>query len=331
MTTTSLRSRPVPPAVEAPDADSLEGRASLAFKVVAVVDVAGMVLALIRGSIPASTLLGVAFNVAAGTIAVAYLLFARGLDQRRPWATVAVRPMLLVLGIAGAYAVVAAASGGRLRIPFELVLAGWALVAPRDTQSLPIDGGGVQRNGARGAALVAVATAMALEMAFGHLVFGWGGVLDVRREDLVASLEVDCGPPDSGLPATVTITYDWHWVRTAPLPNEVDTIVLGWSGDDPGGHPLYSIKEIHQADAIRPGGSGVLTQPMADAARAESRASYRWGVDLDARGYEPGSVGLVLALTPREVQPESGTLTVPAAYVHLDVWRKDAETVTCSW
>jgi hypothetical protein len=218
------------------------------------------------------------------------------------------------------------------------VLAGWALLGPpdaagaddaEDTDTRP-DAGGTWRARRRGVALLVLAVAMAGQMAFGNAVYGWGGALDVHPADLGATLDVSCGPTGGGLPPSVTISYAWIWARGAPLPNEVDTVVMGWSGVDAAGRPLDAIDAIPDTDrGIRPG-YGELSRPMADAARATSHAAYRWAVDLGIRGYAPGRVELGLTLTPRDAVPATGTLIVKATYVHLDQWQADA-TTTCTW
>jgi hypothetical protein len=330
--------RPVSWSVEGPEHGSREARAALALKLVAAAYIVGILLAEVRGSVPVANLWTVAFNLAAGVIAAVYVVVARGLDRRRPWAWAVVRPILVVLAIAGGYAAVTAAQSGMIRIPYEVVLAGWALLGPPDGAGaydaegadMRPDAGGTWRIRRRGVALLVVTVAMAGQMAFGHLLYAWGGVLDVHPPDLVASLEVSCGPTGEGLPPTVAISFSWSWARGAPLPNEVDTVLIGWSGVDAAGRPLYSIDGIPDTErGIRPG-YGELTRPMVDAARATLPAAYRWAVDLGARGYAPGKVALGLSLSPRDVVPATGKLVVKATYVHLDQWQADT-AITCTW
>jgi hypothetical protein len=338
--------------VEGPEPGSREARASLAFKLVGVAYLAGVVLALIPGTVPVSTLLSVAFNAGAFAIAIVYLVLARGIDGRRPWAMALVRTVLLVLAVAGAYAVVAGFLDGTIRLPFELALAVWAFVAPPDDvaptaepahaaesahageRGHPTEPGRSGRllGGARGLALLAVAVLLAAEMASARFIFGWGGPLDVHEQDLVASLEVECGSGAAALPDELTISYDWRWSRTAPLPNEVDTVVVGWLGEDGASRPLYTIGAIPQGGTgIRPGLFGPLTKAQLDAVTAEWRGAYRWAIDLNTRGFAPATVRLALERAPLDPPPDSGTVTIRASYVHLDQWRVDAAPVTCTW
>ena len=308
---------------EGPESGSLEARASLVFKIMAVVGAIGIVLALIPDSFPNSALLTFAFNLASGLVSALYFIEARGLDRGRPWARAAARPMLIVLAAWGAYAAFAGFNQGVLRIPFELALAVWAFLG--DAARIP-----TPRPVARSFGVIGAAIPLLLTMGFGYLVFGWGGALDVHQEDLAASLQVDCGDPGAGAPAEIPVSIDWSWSRTSPLPNEVDTVFLGWSGDDAEGRPLYLLGTTPDPDpGIRSGQRGGLGVALLDEARAESRSGFQWAVDLGKRGYQPGAIPLSLRLARETSEPAS--LTVTASYIHLGVWRWEATTVSCTW
>jgi hypothetical protein len=309
--------------VEGPDSGSLEARASLVFKIMAVVGLAGIILSLLPDSFPNSALLTVAFNLAAALISALYFIEARGLDRSRPWARAAARPMLIVLAAWGAYAAIAGFNQGILRIPFELALAVWAFLG--DPSSMP-----TPRPVARSFAVILAAIPLLGAMAFGYLLFGWGGVLDVHQEDLVASLQVDCGDPSAGPPEDLPVSFDWSWSRTTPLPNEVDTVFIGWSGDDAEGRPLYLLGVLPPTESgISSGQRGDLGLALLEEARAGSQSGFRWAVDLSRRGYQPGGVDLVL----RRAREATGTpaLTVTASYVHLGIWRSESIIVSCTW
>lgn len=309
-----------------PEAGSLEDRASRVFKAMAVIGFAGIILSLLPDTFPNSTLLTVAFNWAAGLISTLYFVEARGLDRGRPWAIAAARPLLIVLGGWSAYAAMAGLNQGIIRLPFELVLVGWAFLGGPGYPWLADS----PRFAGRAVALVAAAIPLVAVMAFGHLVFGWGGLLDVDKGDLVASLNADCGDPGAGPPDQIAVSFAWAWSNTAPLPNEVDTVFVGWSGDDAEGRPLYVLGGSPQADAnIRPGQRGDLGLALVEEARGTSRGGFQWAVDLNRRGYEPGDVGLVLMRAREPAGPRSLTLT--ASYIHLGLWRSEASAITCSW
>lgn len=319
---TWIDERRAPPVDEGPEGGSLEARASFVFKIMATVGFAGVIFSLLPDSLPNSALLTVAFNVSALLISILYVVEARGIDKGRPWALAAVRPLLLLLGAWGAYATLSGLAQGVLRIPFELLLVAWAFLGSMSQLPTP-------RLADRSVALLGAAIPLVSIMSFGYLVFGWGGLLDVHQDDLTASLTVDCGPPGEP-PAELRVAYDWSWSGAAPLPNEVDTVVIAWSGQDADGRELYTAGVIPEGDpTIRSGQRGTLGRELVEAARAGS-AGFQWAVDLNRRGYVPGHVELSLQLA-RENPTGDRTMTVRASYIHLGLWRAEPAPVTCTW
>lgn len=310
--------------VEGPRPGSLESRASLALKILAGVNAAGIILAIIPGTIPSSELQAVAFHVASGALAVLYVVVAWALDRRQHWAVSAIRPLLLLLLVWGAYTFVSALAVGALRIPFTAFAASWALFGPADRKPLP------KLSGRGGAVLVASAALIAMMLA-GPPVFGWGGFFDVHERDLSASLAVDCGTPGAALPERIAIAYTWSWSGSTLLANEDDVVVIGWDGDDAEGHPLYVLDDTPQTgDGISLGTASGVSATMLDEAAGHWRGSLHWVIDLSVRGIRPGRVELVLRRAA-EQPPEPEPLTVGASYIHVGVWRNDASAVTCSW
>lgn len=310
--------------MEGPRPGSLESRASLALKILAGVNAAGIILAIIPGTIPSSELQAVAFHVASGALAVLYVVVAWALDRRQHWAVSAIRPLLLLLLVWGAYTFVSALAVGALRIPFTAFAASWALFGPADRKPLP------KLSGRGGAVLVASAALIAMVLA-GPRVFGWGGFFDVHERDLSASLVVDCGTPGAALPERIAIAYTWSWSGSTLLANEDDAVVIGWDGDDAEGHPLYVLDDTPEAgDGISLGTAGGVSATMLDEAAGHWRGSLHWVIDLSVRGIRPGRVELVLRRAA-EQPPEPEPLTVGASYIHVGVWRNDASAVTCSW
>jgi len=304
--------------------DYFEGRASIVLKALAAVNVAGIVLALFAGVVLESNVQIITFNIAAGGIAAIYYLTARSIDRHRPWAIAAARPLLLLILGLGAYWVVSLFAAGKWRIPFEVAMAIWALRGRAATQPFPpLD--------PRSIAAAATTALLMLSMVFGRQVFGWGGLIDPTASDFRASITVDCGEPGAGPPQSLNVDYDWSWNRTSPYPNGDDVVVIGWTGDDDAGRPLYLIDEfIDQAPGIASGLQVEPSRDMALAAEAESRGSWHWGVELGRRGFDPGHIDLTLAKA-REGTPGSMTLTVKATYIHLGLWRSDTQAVTCTW
>jgi hypothetical protein len=310
--------------VEGPRPGSLESRASLALKVLAAVNAAGIILATVPGSIPASALQAFAFNVASGALAVVYVVVGWALDRRQHWAVSAIRPLLLLLLVWGAYTFVTALASGAFRIPWTTLAASWALFGPVDRRPLP-------RLSRRGAAVLVASAALIAMVLAGQPVFGWGGFFDVHERDLSSSLVVDCGTPGAALPGRIAIAYEWSWSGSTLFANEDDVVVIGWNGDDAQAHPLYVLGDTPDAGVgITLGTPSGVSATMADEAAGHWRGSLHWVIDLSVRGIRAGRVELVLMRAveqPRAPEP----LTVGASYIHVGVWRNDTSAVTCSW
>lgn len=310
--------------IEGPDPGTLEARGSIALKVLAFLDMGAVVLALFPGPVELSNLLVVSFQLAETAMAAIFVAVALALDRRRPWAVAAVRPLLIVVAVAGAWSLIATLAEGKIKVPFDVVLAGWALLGPANERPIP-------RPARRSAAVVGGTIALATAVVFAPQVFDWGGILDVHEPDLQATLRVDCGPAADGPPASLTFTYDWSWSRSTPLPNGNDIVVVGWTGADAQGRPLYVIDDIPDTGpGVYSGRSGYPSLEMANEVAAESHGSFRWLVALGQQQLRPGHVELVMQ-RPREVPSGSVTLKVTMTYVHLGLWRHDAPSVTCSW
>lgn len=309
--------------VEGPQPGSLEARASLALKILAGVNAAGIVLALIPGKVPSSEFQTVAFHVASGTLAVLYVLVARALDRRQRWAVASIRPLLILLLVWGVYTFVAAFAASALRIPFTALATGWALLGPADRRPLP-------SFGVRGGAVFLASSALIAMVLAGPPVFGWGGALDVHERDLTASLSVDCGTWGTGLPERIAISYTWSWSANTLFANENDAVVIGWSGNDTDGRPLYVLGDTPEAgDGISLGITSGVSSPMQHEVEAHWRGSSHWVIDLSIRGIRSGRVEFTL-MRAREQPPEPNPLTIGASYIHVGVWHQDASTVICA-
>lgn len=303
---------------------SLEERASLALKVVAVLNAGGILLATIPSSAEASALQGVVFNAASGGLAILYVVVARGLDGGRHWAVSIIRPLLLLMAAWGAFTFTSALVGGALRVPLPLLAAGAVLLFSADRWKLT-------RLSAMGGGVMVLAAALIAMELVSEPLFSWGGYFDVRQSDLNSSLAVDCGAPGTGLPQDITVSYAWSWSRSTLLPNGEDQLIIGWRGDGVDGHPLYVIGDFpNTAPGIRQGVSSGVSADMARAAVAQWRGNYMWRLDLGTLGFKPQRIEFVLVRTA--AQPvEPARLEVGASYVHLGVWQSNAPTVTCSW
>ncbi len=309
-----------------PDSSTLEGRASLGLKVLAALNGFAVVLGLISSSVPTAQLWRFSFSIASGLMIVLFVIEARGLDRWRPWAVALVRPLLILLAIAGAYQFVVTILDGRFRIPFDVAIAVWAL--SRGFQSAPKPGLSGQSLGALGGAVLLTGV-----MVFAQPLFDWGGALDVREPDLHTTMAVDCGTADASntVPPVITITYDWSWTNASPLPDGSDEIVIGWDGDDSLGRPLYLIGPTPDTErGLSAGLFGYPSEAMAKVIRAESRSAWQWAVVLGERGYAPGHLVFTLQRT-RDAPPDPQPEVIKASYTHLGLWRQDVPAVTCAW
>ena len=312
------------PEILGPTPGSVEARTSLALKVLAGLNFGVAILSLFPPPYPMSWLQAVTFNTAAGVMAVLFVLGAVALDRRRPWAYAAARPMLAVIGVCGLYALGAVVAEGRIRVPFDVILATWAWLGTADSRARP-------RRDRRSHALVGATLVLLAIPLTGSSVLGWGGLVDVHEPDIRATLEADCGVPDAGPPSTIAVTYDWTWQRWGPFASGSDVVVIGWTGDDLLGRPLYLLGDTPAS------GTGIVSgrqvDPSAAMARqveAESEVSWHWGIDLGARQLAPGRIEFQLAQT-RPAPPQPGPLRITATYIHLGLWRHDAASVTCVW
>jgi hypothetical protein len=310
--------------VEGPAPGTLEARASIALKILAGLNLAGVIFAMLPEIVPISALHVATFNGAALALAVLYVAEAIAIDRGRPWAVAVVRPLLLILIASGIFATVIALGHGTLKLPFDAALAIWALLGAGYVTPIP-------RLKPRSAVLVTAVVPLIAAMLFGEQLFGWGGLLDVHEPDLTAELHVDCGVPGSDPPPTITLTYDWSWLSTSPLPNGVDMVVLGWTGADADGRPLYLLGSTPESGVgIYPGLRAYPSLDMSDQVASESAGSWHWGIKLAEKQYDPGH--LEAQLTRSSAVPSaSSTVTIMASYIHLGLWRHDAPRITCSW
>ena len=309
---------------EGPPSGSLEARASLALKGLAAIYLAGTVFALVPSASPAPNLLAVTFNFAAIALAGLYVVMARAIDKGSPWAVAAIRPTLLLIAIAGFAWIAVALSEGTQRVPYDIILAAWAWRGERDADPRP-------RSDRRTVLSIGGALALAATMLLADPLTGWGGLVDVHAPDLDAAIHVDCWAPGAGLPATVAIRLDWSWKSTTVLPSGADIAVIGWTGADAEGRPLFVLGDIPPPGAgIYVGREGYPSETMARQAAGESPGSFRWTIVLPEQRLQPGHIDLQLIRTSATA-PEHGSETFAATYVHVGAWRRDVATVSCSW
>ena len=146
----------------------------------------------------------------------------------------------------------------------------------------------------------------------------------MHEHDLKVSLTVDCGTPGAAPPERITISYDWSWSSGTLFANEADELVIGWSGDDAAGHPLYVLADDSEpGNGIRLGSISDVNASMAAEAAQRCGGSLRWGIDLRVWGIRPGRIELVL-MRAAEQSAEPQSLVIGASYIHVGAWRKHA-------
>jgi len=316
------------PVVEEAEPGTFEHQAMLALRGLAAIYIAGMVLALFPEPHPTSLLLALAFNVAAGLLAIVYLLIARGLRHLRRWAIAAARPVLVLVVVEDLALLVAALASGQLRLPIASAIAIWALFGPADVRPIPRPG--------MFAGLVLLLTGPLLGvLVAARPVFGWGGVLDVHEGDLATSLVVSCGQPDAaaagGPPPSLHVTYDWSWRKGTPIPSGLDIVVIGWTGADAQGRALYLLGPIGPSSpGVYQGRRSYPSIEMANAIAASSKGSWQWGVELREQELLPGHIEVELNRA-REDQPGAVSERIQVSYVHLGLWHADTAPVICEF
>lgn len=309
---------------EGPASGSLEARTSLVLKGLAIIYVAGVVFALVPSAIPGQNLLAVTFNLAAIALAALYLVMARAIDLGRPWAVAAIRPTLLLVGLAGLSWIVVALNEGISRVPYDILVVIWAWRGEPYVRPGP-------RPERLGVLCVGGVVVLLSAMLLAKPLTGWGGLTDVHEPDLEAAIHADCGAPAAGPPASLSISFDWSWKSTTLLPSGGDIVVVGWTGANAEGRPLFVLGETPvPGPGINLGQEGYPSTEMAGQAASESPGSFRWAIDLGRQRLQPGRVELQLMRT-LATAPDHGSVSISATYVHLGVWRHDAAKVTCSW
>lgn len=318
------------PIVEEAEPGLFEHRSMLALRALAAIYAAGIVLASFHEAETLSLLLILAFNGAAFVLALAYLVIARGLRHLQPWAVAIARPLLLVIILEDAVVTVTAFMEGHLRPPIGTVIAAWALLGRAGVRPIP-------RPRVFSLAVLALTVPMLAILVFARPLFDWGGALDVRPGDLAAGVVVSCGPADgspgteAGVPPpSVHVTYEWSWTKSTPVPSGLDVVVIGWTGDDAQGRPLYL---LGPSPATQPGIYDGRRRPpsleMGNAMAAASRGSWQWGIELDEQHLAAGRIEVNLERI-HEPAPGSEPLRVLVSYVHLGQWHADTQ-VTCEW
>jgi len=316
------------PVLEEPEPGFFEHRAVLAMRALAALYLAGIVLAFFARPGANSLLLTLAFNCAALLLVIVYLLVERGLRHLSRWAVAAARPVLVLVVVEDLAVVLSSLANGTVRLPIASVIAVWALLGPAGVVPIP-------RPGVFAGLVVGFAAPMLSVLVFAQQVFGWGGALDVQQSDLVPTLSVACGSPGdpvaAGPPQSLTIRYDWAWTKGTPIPSGLDIVVIGWSGADAQGRPLYLLGPLGPTSTgVYQGRRRAPSIEMANGIASSTRGSWQWGVELGEQQAGPGHIELQLVRS-REDQPGAMSEQIQVSYVHLGLWHVETAPVICEF
>ena len=308
-----------------------EHRAMLSFRALAAIYLFGIVLAFFHEPGTLSLLLIVGYNGAAFILALAYVGIARGLRLLQPWAVAVARPVLALVVLEDVAVFVGGIVEGHIRgLPVATVVAGWALLGPAGVRPIP-------RPKLLSVVAFLLAAPLLAALVFARPVFDWGGVLDVHEGDIASVLVASCaGPgdnpntPPGEPPAKVHVTYDWTWHKGAPVASGLDIVVIGWTGNDAQGRPLYLLgPSVPTERGIYDGRRRFPSLEMGNTMAAQSRGSWQWGIELDEHGVTPGRIEVDLERA-RDAAPGAEPLRILVSYVHLGQWHADVP-LTCEW
>ncbi len=277
-----------------------------------------------------------AFGVAALAIAlvgvalVIVVLVAEisGLRRVAPWAVHAIRPLCLILIIAGLVRFAAGLLDSRVDIPLEALGALLVLTRPHPGSAMPA----LDDAGRRARSLVVGGFVVAQALPLLVLPFAQGTVLGAAPGSLALDIRVACGTSPS-LDAPMTATVEWAWTAGEPFPPPADGVLVEWylttAGDgDAGAGAVLVADRPSDPQRITAGGEGEASGALA---RVTTGGGQTWEylIDLRPSGTFDGSIELDLA--PRDPSALSGSLEVRAWYAHGDRWVVDAGTAGCGW
>lgn len=288
---------------------------------IVVIGLATVVVLANTGDVPLGAILLVLVPMPFG---VAVLLAAIwGLGASRPWARPLAHGVLWILVASGAIRFIASLSTG-VNFPIEAILAaavlGTAGEAPRRALFAARDQGiAVALTG-----LFLVSTAWPLVSSVA--LRPGASPFAVGSDGLDVAVAVDCSGAsgEDGIRATIT----WTWRDRDVFPGSTDGLFVGWSTDQDLEAPFYDQEASSWPPGVWPGlGSpaATLIQPMESGWQGQSTT---FGIDVARAGQGNGEV--IVVLRPNS-EGSHGSVTVNAAYAHLDRWVRDSDGVGCGW
>lgn len=254
---------------------------------------------------------------------VAVLLAAIwGLGESRPWARPLALGVLWILVVAGVVQFIAKLSTG-IHFPLEAIAAAFVLRTAGDPPPRPVMTARDQRVALALTGLFLVSTAWPL-VSSAALRPG-ASPFAVGPEALDISVAVDCrgATGEDGIRATIM----WAWQERDLFPGSTDGLFVGWVSEEHLLAPYHDQEASSGLPGVWPGlGSpaAALIQPVQASWQGDSTT---FGIDVARAGQVDGEVVVVL----RPSSDDHGSVTVSAAYAHLDRWVRDSDGVACSW
>lgn len=289
----------------APPGPTREYRGTVTFTLIALLSPVVLLLSVIA-DYTAPPIVRLAATIGSGATTAVLFGVGLGLSAGRPWARVAMTPLLLVLLIAGVITFVAALLRSAIEVPFGALFAIWALRAP---VAFPV--AAAARHRAAGLAAVGVLVAATFWPAAASLVLQPGGPLVAARSDFeIATSLSGCigegGELPTAAPEAIDVTVTWQWLRGDAWPSGSDRLTVTWISMLGQGGGWYYYEGWPEFD------SGITLEDLL-AGRPRYGAVFR--IDLEKRRAEPGQV--TFRIHRPEPRPTGlGEILVQVEYEH---------------
>ena len=242
------------------------------------------------------------------------------LDRGRPWAPVPVAAILWLLVVVGLVELVLSLASSKLTIPFDLLLAAWALSGDGRPGAIP-----VAPHRRAGWACIGLFLVTQSGTPGSALLYKPGVAPFVVGPDaLDARLLVTC-PSIGAATARITVDFAWSWSRRDMVASGTDGAAIGVTvADDPGG---WLVTGWRATPGIWQGGGDAVRNAVS---LGDVNSAADWGIDVAGSGQGDGFVGVDVVPRKDGAGPATGTMTIQAAYSRDGRWTLERE-ITCSW